>query len=147
MANPKAQVNYETFLSFVCTRDAEGDWEDYLSRDKCDLNKQAIARECGFDRKRINENSKIIEKYAQVINGLIKKGIIKKENRTGTEKAKIKNSVISNNVDKKALKASQERNVALEHELRDTKDRLIKTEKRLQQLEAIESYMMVTGRL
>lgn len=147
MTNPQAEVNYQKFIAFVKKREFNEDWEDYLSRDRRSLNKQAIARECGFDRKRIKENSKIIEKYDQVINNLIKKGILIKGIKTDTDKTKPRNTIVPNSADKKALKNSKELNAVLEYELRETKDRLIKAEKKLKQLEAIENYMISTGRL
>lgn len=147
MANPQAEVNYQKFIAFVRERESEGDWEDYRSRDNHSLNKQAIAKECGFDRKRINENSKIIEKFDEVVTDLLKKGILTKDSRTGTDKVSEKSAAISNSVDKKTLKFTQECNAALEQELSETKIQLQKTEEKLKHLEAIESYMMETGRL
>lgn len=147
MSNPQAEVNYQKFIAFVKERESEGDWEDYRSRDNHSLNKQAIAKECGFDRKRINENSKIIEKFDEVVADLLKKGILTKDSRTGTEKVDEKSVAISNSIDKKTLKFAQERNAALEQELSETKVQLKQAEIRLKHLEAIESYMMETGRL
>ncbi|HCG6120486.1 hypothetical protein C1S86_22975 [Vibrio parahaemolyticus] len=147
MANPQAEVNYQKFITFVRERESEGDWEDYRSRDNHSLNKQAIAKECGFDRKRINENSKIIEKFDEVVTDLLKKGILTKDSRTGTDKVSEKSAAISNSVDKKTLKFAQECNAALEQELSETKIQLQKTEEKLKHLEVIESYMMETGRL
>lgn len=147
MANPQAEVNYQKFIAFVKERESEGDWEDYRSRDNHSLNKQAIAKECGFDRKRINENSKIVEKFDEVVADLLKKGILTKGSKTGTNKVNEKSAAISNNIDKKTLTFAQECNAALEQELNETKVQLQKVEARLKHLEAIESYMMETGRL
>lgn len=147
MSNPAAKVNLKRFETFVEERDKQGDWEDYVLPERFDLNKKMIARECEFDRKRITGNSKIKEKYDAIVNDLLKKGILLENPKTPTEQRKAKQQGISNSREKAALKKTQEANIALEEELFQTKAELDKTNKKLQQLEAIERYMMETGRL
>lgn len=147
MSNPAAKINLERFEVFIKERNKQGDWEDYVLPDSFDLNKKMIARECGFDRKRITGNSKIKEKYDAIVSDLLRKGVLLKNPNTPTELRQAKQQGISNSREKAALKKTQEANIALEEELFQTKAELNKINKKLQRLEAIERYMMETGRL
>jgi len=147
MSNPAAKVNLERFLAFVDERNKQGDWEDYTLSNLIDLNKKMIARECEFDRKRITENSKIRAKYEAVKQDLILKGILIEDTRTGSQKITSKTESISSSRDKAAMKKAQETAAALEEELFRTKLELDKANKKLTRLEAIERYMLETGRL
>ena len=112
-----------------------------------DLNKKMIARECEFDRKRITENSKIKAEYEAVKQDLILKGILIEDTRSGSQKLTTKTESINSSRDKAAMKKAQETAAALEEELFRTKSELDKANKKLTRLEAIERYMLETGRL
>ncbi|WP_445768812.1 hypothetical protein [Rheinheimera sp.] len=147
MSNPAAQLNLERFTAFVAERNTQGDWEDYALPDRLELNKKMIARECDFDRKRITENSKIKAIYDAVVCDLVGKGILLKDTRSGTDKLKTRSESLTNAKDKAALKKSQETNAALEEELYHTRIELDKANRKLTRLEAIERYLLETGRL
>ncbi len=147
MSNPAAKVNLERFIAFVDERNKQGDWEDYALPNLLDLNKKMIARECEFDRKRITENSKIKAEYEAVKQDLILKGILIEDTRSGSQKLTTKTESINSSRDKAAMKKAQETAAALEEELFRTKSELDKANKKLTRLEAIERYMLETGRL
>ncbi|MBL53688.1 MAG: hypothetical protein CL590_07340 [Alteromonadaceae bacterium] len=147
MSNPAAKVNLERFIAFVDERNMQGDWEDYVLPNLLDLNKKMIARECEFDRKRITENSKIKAEYEAVKQDLILKGILIEDTRSGSQKLTTKTESINSSRDKAAMKKAQETAAALEEELFRTKLELDKANKKLTRLEAIERYMLETGRL
>ena len=147
MANPLAEVNFQAFLAFVQQHNEEGDWDDYTLPDKLDLNKKMIARECGFDRKRLTENSKIFSLYSEVKESLIEKGILLSDNRNATEKYESTRTIASNAADKRAMKKQQEVNAALQAELIEANKKLIETQKKLERLNALGAYMLATGRL
>lgn len=147
MSNPAAKVNLERFNAFVKERNEQGDWEDYTLPNKLDLNKKMIARDCEFDRKRITGNSQIKDIYDGVVNDLLAKGILIEDARTPSEQRQQQSHGISNSRDKAALKKIQETNAALEEELFQIKSKLDDANKKLSRLEAIERYMMETGRL
>tara|TARA_Y100001934_G_scaffold168311_1_gene200067 strand:+ start:8214 stop:8657 length:444 start_codon:yes stop_codon:yes gene_type:complete len=147
VSNPAAKVNLERFIAFVDERNMQGDWEDYVLPNLLDLNKKMIARECEFDRKRITENSKIKAEYEAVKQDLILKGILIEDTRSGSQKLTTKTESINSSRDKAAMKKAQETAAALEEELFRTKLELDKANKKLTRLEAIERYMLETGRL
>lgn len=147
MANPLAEVNFQAFLAFVQQHNEEGDWDDYILPDKLDLNKKMIARECGFDRKRLTENSKIFSLYSEVKESLVEKGILLSDKRNATEKYESTRSIASNAADKRAMKKQQEVNAALQAELIEANKKLVETQKKLERLNALEAYMLATGRL
>ena len=147
MANPQAEVNFQAFLAFVEQHNEEGDWDDYTLPDKLDLNKKMIARECGFDRKRLTENAKIFSLYSEVKVSLVEKDILLLDNRNATEKYESTRSIASNTADKRAIKKQQEVNAALQAELIEANKKLIEAQKKLERLNALEAYMVATGRL
>ena len=147
MSNPAAKINLERFEAFVKERDNQGDWDDYTLPDRFDLNKKMIARECEFDRKRITGNSKIKEKYDEVVCKLLEKGILLENTNTPPEQRQNKQQNTSNSRQKAELKKTLEINIALEEELFQTKAELDEANKKLERFEAIERYMMETGRL
>ena len=147
MSNPAAKVNLERFNAFVDERKKQSDWEDYTLPNRLDLNKKMIARECGFDRKRITENSKIRAKYEDVKADLIVKGILIEDIRTPSEQHSVKSAIRNSSVDKRMLKKSQETNAALEEQLYKTTKELEETKTKLKRLTAIEDYLLATGRL
>lgn len=147
MSKSRGVENLNKFTSFVSERDRLGDWEDYVLGNKLDLNKKMIARECGFDRKRITENSKIFKIHNDVKSDLIKKGILHEDNREPAEQHSDKASSISSNINKAALKKQQESNAALQEELYSTQKELFEAEEKLKKLENIENYLLETGRL
>lgn len=147
MSNPKAIENLERFLAFVETRNNEADWEDFVLPNGLDLNKKMIARECEFDRKRITENSRIRKKYNEIKVDLIAKGILIEDNRTTLEHHSAKSTAGTSGIDKHILKNFQETNAALEEQLFKTTKELEETKAKLKRLNAIENYLLTTGRL
>lgn len=147
MSNPQAEVNLQRFEAFVSERNTEGDWEDYTLPNRFDLNKKMIARECDFDRKRITGNSGIKKIYDDVVNDLIEKGVLDKDEREPTQKRQASVQGSTNSKERAALKKEKETNAALEEELFQVKKDKDNLEKKLKRLEAIEQYMEATGRL
>ena len=147
MSNPAAKANLQRFEEFVSERNTEGDWEDYTLPDKFDLNKKMIARECGFDRKRITGNSGIKNIYDDVVKDLIKKGVLKKDDREPSQRRQASVQGSTNSKERAALKKEKETNAALEEELFQIKKDKEELEKKLKRLEAVEQYMEATGRL
>lgn len=147
MSNPQAAKNFELFQAFIEERYEQDDFEDYVLPDKSELNKKMVARECGFDRKRITENSKIRSLWDKVNVDLMKKGLLTEDKRTPTERYNSANASISSTIDKKQLKKQQETNAALAEELSRTKAELEQVKIKLERLKAIEEYMLITGRL
>lgn len=147
MANPQAEINFQAFHAFVQQHNEEWDWDDYVLPDKFDLNKKMIARECGFDRKRLTENSKIYRLYSEVKASLIEKGILFADHRNATQKYEAAKSSASSTADKRAMKKQQEINAALQAELSEVNKKLSDAQKKLERLNAIEAYMLSTGRL
>ena len=147
MSNPQSKVNLERFESFVKVRTQLGDWEDYVLANRIDLNKQMVARECEFDRKRITGNSKILALYNKVKEDLFAKGILTKDNRTPSQKHDSDIERRSRSVDKRSLKKAQESHAAVEEELYQVKKELDEAKRKLERYKAIEDYMLATGRL
>ncbi|MEM5531404.1 hypothetical protein [Pseudoalteromonas arctica] len=147
MSKARGVENLNRFTAFVSERDRLGDWEDYVLKNKLDLNKKMIARDCEFDRKRITENSAIFDIYKDIKNSLLKKGILHEDNRSAAKQHSDKSSNISNSLNKVSLKKQQESNAALQEELYSTQKKLFKAEEKLRKLENIENYLLETGRL
>ena len=78
---------------------------------------------------------------------MILKGILIEDTRSGSQKLTTKTESINSSRDKAAMKKAQETAAALEEELFRTKLELDKANKKLTRLEAIERYMLETGRL
>ncbi|MEH6711166.1 MAG: hypothetical protein V7733_08105 [Paraglaciecola polaris] len=147
MSNPKAAENLKRFEDFVKQREEESDWEDYALRNRLDLNKKMIARDCEFDRKRITENSKINGIYQGIKVDLIKKGILIEDTREPSQKHTSAIEGLDKGMDKRALKKQQETNAALEEQLFEAKRKLDEANKKLTLLKGMEDYMLATGRL
>jgi hypothetical protein len=147
VSNPRAAENLKRFEDFIKQRNEESDWEDYALPNRLDLNKKMIARDCEFDRKRITGNSKIKTGYDNVKRDLIKKGVLIEDNRGPSVKHASSKVGVTTTMDKRSLKRAQEVNAALEEQLFQTKNDLLKAEEKLRQLKSIEDYMLATGRL
>jgi hypothetical protein len=147
VSNPKAAENLKRFEDFVNQRNEESDWEDYVLPNRLDLNKKMIARDCEFDRKRITGNSKIKTGYDNVKRKLIKKGILLEDNREPSVKHANSTEEVAKSMDKRSLKKAQETNAALEEQLFQAKNDLLKAQEKLKQFKSIEDYMLATGRL
>jgi hypothetical protein len=147
VSNPQAAENLKRFEDFVNQRNEESDWEDYVLPNRLDLNKKMIARDCEFDRKRITGNSKIKAGYDSVKNDLISKGILLEDNREPSVKYANSTEEVAKSMDKRSLKKAQETNAALEEQLFQAKNDLLKAEEKLRKFKRIEDYMLATGRL
>jgi hypothetical protein len=69
------------------------------------------------------------------------------DNREPSVKHANSTEEVAKSMDKRSLKKAQETNAALEEQLFQAKNDLLKAQEKLKQFKSIEDYMLATGRL
>ncbi|GLS83742.1 hypothetical protein [Paraferrimonas haliotis] len=150
MSQAKGSVNVSLMEAFIAERNANGDWDDFIGRNKRQLNVTRVAEYAGLVNRKVisgkNANPTVSKLFHEAEEMLREQGYFKEDTRTDSEKANDEQKSMGDAIAASRAKVTSESNAALQQENFDLKQKNKELLDKLEKLQAIESYMERTGR-
>ena len=136
----QGEQHYHVFLAWIGGHERSSDWSDYVEQRKNQLNRNEIARECGFDRGVFYHNPRIKQRLKQLEEDLRRRKILPDREQECREP-------IKRDRDLAKARITEQQNAALKEEVHQLRGQLDQYKSKQEQYSLIDESMEESPRI